>query len=66
MNNDYFPRGGVTKLDRMTTVLFDAFKKAEPNHVIVKYSASYVATFVDMARDALRLAEEINKEENEL
>lgn len=55
MIDDGFPRGVKSDVDLMAIVLFEAFKKAEPNHTIVKYPASYVATFADMARAAIDL-----------
>lgn len=55
MVDDGFPRGVKSDVDLMGITLFEAFKKAEPDHPIVKYPASYVATFADMARAAIAL-----------
>lgn len=41
-------------VDMMAIVLLKAFQKAEPNHLISKYPASYIATFADMARAAIK------------
>lgn len=37
------------KVGALATVLFDAFKHAEPDHGISKFPASFRATFADMA-----------------
>lgn len=44
---------GDAQLCAMTKVLQDAWAKAEPNHGVTLYPASYVASFVDMARAAI-------------
>lgn len=40
----------AAEIDRIAKILMDAWAKAEPDHSITKYPASYIATFVDMAR----------------
>lgn len=40
-------------LASLTNVLMDAWAKAEPDHGVTKHPASYVASFVDMAKAAL-------------
>lgn len=42
-----------TAESRLTVVLMHAWAQAEPNHTITHNPASYVATFLDMARAAL-------------
>lgn len=48
------------EVNRVAKLLMDAWAKAEPNHNVTKYPASYVATFADMARAVVedRLARE--------
>ncbi|WP_395391414.1 hypothetical protein WBP07_12465 [Novosphingobium sp. BL-8A] len=55
------------EVDAMALVLFEAFKRAEPSHVISQHPASFMATFADMAhaamteRPSLRPAEPANQ-----
>lgn len=47
----FFPEDDA--LASMTNVLMNAWAKAEPDHGVTKHPASYVASFVDMAKAAL-------------
>lgn len=45
-------------VENMARVLMAAWKHAEPGSVVTQYPGSYIATFVDMARAAVKLTEE--------
>lgn len=38
------------EVNRIATILFDTWKRVDPNSGVAKYPVSYVATFADMAR----------------
>lgn len=40
----------LAEVNRIATLLFETWKRVDPNSGVAKYPASYMANFADMAR----------------
>lgn len=45
---------GEAEVDRVAILLMEAWGKGDPNSAVAEHPASYVATFVDMARAVIK------------